>query len=72
VAGEAPQYNELAPYYDYVYSWKDYREEAATVERLIQKHKKSTGKALLDVGCGTGKHTALAIGSTAWALTRAH
>ncbi|MDG6901065.1 MAG: class I SAM-dependent methyltransferase [Nitrososphaerota archaeon] len=56
MAGEAPQYNELAPYYDYIYSWKDYRKEAATIERLIQKHKKSAGKALLDVGCGTGKH----------------
>lgn len=56
MAGGIPQYSELAKYYDYVYHWKDYRREAATIRALVREHKKSVGRALLDVGCGTGKH----------------
>jgi SAM-dependent methyltransferase len=43
-------------YYDAIYSWKDYAQEAAHVKRLIAEHKRSAGNTLLDVACGTGGH----------------
>jgi len=49
-------YRDLAKYYDLIYSWKDYKKEAATIEKIISKYKKSSGKNLLEVGCGTGHH----------------
>ncbi|HLD87685.1 MAG TPA: class I SAM-dependent methyltransferase, partial [Candidatus Nanoarchaeia archaeon] len=35
---------------------KDYQKDSAYIKKLISRHKKSEGKELLDVGCGTGKH----------------
>ena len=49
-------YMVLAKYYDLIYSWKDYKTEVEGIHQLIQKHKISAGKTLLDVACGTGKH----------------
>lgn len=49
-------YKELAKYYDLIYSWKDYKKEAIKLKKLISKYKKSKGKELLEVGCGTGSH----------------
>mgnify|MGYP003477284115 FL=1 len=45
-------------YYDAIYGsmGKDYVAEAKIVHGLIQKHKRSKGKALLDIACGTGSH----------------
>ena len=48
---------ELAPYYDVLYQWKDYRAEAKKVLELIRRYGKSSGHSLLDVACGTGGHT---------------
>ena len=45
---------ELAPYYDVIYQWKDYGSESRRIEELIRKHRKSPGRSLLDVACGTG------------------
>ncbi len=42
-------YTDLARYYDLIYSWKDYQKEAATIRRLIAKHKRSKGNDLLEV-----------------------
>src|SRR5579862_301320 len=49
-------YKDQARYYDLIYSWKDYKKEAETIRQLIAKHKKSTGRDLLEVACGTGGH----------------
>jgi ubiquinone/menaquinone biosynthesis C-methylase UbiE len=49
-------YGRLAPYYDTVYQWKNYQAECRMLHRLILKYKKSPGKSLLDVPCGTGEH----------------
>ena len=49
-------YKELAKFYDLIYHWKDYEKESHRIKELIVKYKKSHGKQLLDIGCGTGKH----------------
>lgn len=49
-------YNELARYYDLLYSFKDYKKEAQRIKTLISEYKTSKGNELLDVGCGTGHH----------------
>ncbi len=45
-----------AALYDAIYSWKNYADESEKIHALIQKHKRSSGSTLLDVGCGTGAH----------------
>jgi ubiquinone/menaquinone biosynthesis C-methylase UbiE len=52
-------YRDLAPYYDLIYTWKDYAKEAAILKETIDRHKESSGVDLLDVGCGTGHHLKL-------------
>ena len=47
-----------AEYYDAIYSFKDYAAEAARIAELIRDRCRSSGKRLLDVGCGTGNHLA--------------
>jgi SAM-dependent methyltransferase len=55
-----PVYDRSAPYYDIIYDTKkDYAEEAKRLHTLIQKHKQTSGRALLDVACGTGRHISL-------------
>jgi ubiquinone/menaquinone biosynthesis C-methylase UbiE len=49
-------HNKLAKYYDRVYSFKDYLDEAVRLQNLIIKYLESGGNALLDVACGTGLH----------------
>ncbi|MEK6942678.1 MAG: methyltransferase domain-containing protein [Nanoarchaeota archaeon] len=49
-------YKELAKYYDLIYSSKDYQREAEIVKDIVSKYKKSKGKTLLEVGCGTARH----------------
>ena len=49
-------HNQLAKYYDRVYSFKDYLDEAVRLQNLIIKYSESVGNALLDVACGTGLH----------------
>jgi len=49
-------YTKSAPFYDVIYSSKNYEREAHIVHRIIWEHRRSTGKVLLDVGCGTGGH----------------
>ncbi len=49
-------YREFAKYYDLIYSRKDYKKEANKIDKLIHKYKKSSGKSLLEIACGTGNH----------------
>lgn len=49
-------FKRLARYYDYIYSFKDYKKEATRVLEIVSEHKKTDGKRLLEVACGTGKH----------------
>jgi SAM-dependent methyltransferase len=49
-------YGKLAKYYDSLYFDKDYARDVKIIRRSIARYKSSTGRELLDVGCGTGKH----------------
>jgi ubiquinone/menaquinone biosynthesis C-methylase UbiE len=51
-------FSKSAQYYDEIYASvdKDYAAEAAGAHKIIQKYKRSPGKSLLDVACGTGAH----------------
>jgi ubiquinone/menaquinone biosynthesis C-methylase UbiE len=49
-------YKDLVKYYDLIYHGKEYKKEATVVKKLISKYKKSKGKDLLEVACGTGRY----------------
>lgn len=51
-------FTNTATYYDEIYASmkKDYAGEAAKANKFIQKHKKTNGRKLLDIACGTGAH----------------
>ena len=49
-------HSKLAKYYDRLYSFKDYLDEAVKLQNLIIKYLESGGNSLLDVACGTGLH----------------
>ncbi len=51
-------FTHTAAYYDAVYSFKDYADEAERAHALIRARQKSDGDELLDVACGTGLHMA--------------
>lgn len=54
-------FSKSAKYYDEIYASvdKNYAAEAKKAHKIIQTYKKSKGKALLDVACGTGFHASL-------------
>ncbi|MEO5627769.1 MAG: class I SAM-dependent methyltransferase [Candidatus Saccharimonadales bacterium] len=45
-----------ADVYDALYAKKNYESEATKIKGLVASHKKTDGKELLDVACGTGLH----------------
>jgi SAM-dependent methyltransferase len=51
-------YARSARFYDLIYGQKPYEAEAEAVHGVIQRHLRSGGGALLDVGCGSGNHLA--------------
>jgi SAM-dependent methyltransferase len=53
-----PAFKRTQAYYDAVYHFKDYKSEAEAVSAIIERHKRSKGRELLDVACGTGAHLA--------------
>jgi SAM-dependent methyltransferase len=48
--------------YDALYAEKNYEQECDLIDEAVRKHGGKGGRALLDVGCGTGGH--------AWELSR--
>lgn len=56
VMTKADVYETLAKYYDAIYELKDYEGESKILKQLIKQYKKSVGKELLDIACGTGVH----------------
>jgi SAM-dependent methyltransferase len=48
-------FSKSAPFYDAIYSFKDYAAEGIEVQDLIRK-RNPEAKTLLDVACGTGLH----------------
>lgn len=53
---EQIMYNEMARYYDVMYSGKDYKQEAEELTQLIMRSKRTDGLNLLEAGCGTGNY----------------
>ena len=49
-------FTKSAEFYDTIYSFKDYAAEAELIYRMVEQYKRSEGKTLLDVACGTGHH----------------
>jgi ubiquinone/menaquinone biosynthesis C-methylase UbiE len=49
-------YTQSIPFYDVIYSFKDYQAEAQNLMKIIREHLQSGGDRLLDVACGTGMH----------------
>ncbi len=49
-------YDQLSPYYDLIYAAKDYEGEARYQVQLIEKYKRSSGRDLLEMACGTGRY----------------
>jgi len=46
-------YDDIAPFYDSIYGFKDYAGEARRIRQLIDEYKPGA-RTLLDVGCGNG------------------
>ncbi|MGI9145622.1 MAG: hypothetical protein ACR2IK_03595 [Chloroflexota bacterium] len=42
--------------YDLLYSFKDYETEVGKVRLVVDQAKRTSGRRLLDVACGTGQH----------------
>lgn len=49
-------FTKSAEFYDAVYSFKNYALEVETLRAWIDQTKRSPGRTLLDVACGTGAH----------------
>ena len=49
-------HNQLAKYYDRIYSFRDHLDEAVRIQNIIIKYLETGGNTLLDVACGTGLH----------------
>lgn len=53
---EVKLYNELAWTWEILVSEEEYVPEARFIQKMVRKHKKTSGNQLLDVGCGAGHH----------------
>jgi len=48
-------FQKSSKYYDMIYSFKDYKNEAEVIKNTIEKYKPGC-RTILDVACGTGEH----------------
>jgi len=46
-----------SPHYQTLYSHRDAGEAAQFIDRLIERHRLTPGSRVLDLGCGTGRHS---------------
>jgi SAM-dependent methyltransferase len=53
---ELRPYRSVAPYYDRIYSFKDYRRESQIIRRIARRFGRPGARTLVDVACGTGEH----------------
>ena len=53
---EKLRYKDAARYYDLLFEWKDYKKDTERIASVIKKYKKSGGRELLEVACGTGNY----------------
>jgi SAM-dependent methyltransferase len=56
--GKRTTFDRSQDFYDAIYSFKNYPKEARELRAIIEAHKRTNGKTLLDVACGTGAHLA--------------
>ena len=52
-------YTDLAKYYDKIYHYVDYEEQAEFFIKLIKKYGTTYNNKILDFACGTGKHAGI-------------
>jgi ubiquinone/menaquinone biosynthesis C-methylase UbiE len=52
----AEMFTKSVAWYDALYSWKDYEQEAERLRLFIDQHARRPVTTLLDVACGTGQH----------------
>ena len=52
-------FTKSARFYDAIYAFKDYEDDARHLQALLQAHHKRPGATVLDVACGTGLHLEL-------------
>jgi len=58
-SGDASFGESYANYYDLIYRDKDYGRECEYLETLFSKYGNAKPHTILDIGCGTGKHSRL-------------
>lgn len=50
------RYKDTARYYDLMFEWKDYGKDTKRIIEVIRQNKRSSGRELLEVACGTGNY----------------
>lgn len=52
-------YKKFAKYYDLIYEKMDLEKESEFIKWAVEQHKTSNGNRLLDMACGTGRHSSM-------------
>ncbi|MCE5215017.1 MAG: class I SAM-dependent methyltransferase [Methanobacterium sp.] len=56
---EQQLYRKYARYYDLIYEKMDLKKESDFIQWAVEQHKTSSGNKLLDMACGTGRHSTM-------------